>query len=59
MVPGRCKRLALDRAGQVTSEYAGVVAVIIAAVLAAWYLLVPPLKQGFMDLCQRIIDMNP
>lgn len=45
--------------GQVTSEYALVLAVVVAAILAAWYLLAEPLKQGFMDLAQRIIDMNP
>ncbi len=41
------------------SEYAGVVAIIVCALLAAWYLLVPPLVRGFLTLAQRIMDMNP
>ena len=53
------RKLAACPRGQVTTEYAGVAAVLIATILGAWYLMASPLKQGFMDLAQRIIDMNP
>jgi Flp pilus assembly pilin Flp len=49
----RCQR------GQTTTEYMLLIAVIVAELVLAYVLLVPALRDGFVDLAKRIMDNKP
>lgn len=49
----RCQR------GQTTTEYMLLISVIVAELVLAYVILVPALRDGFVDLVKRIIDNKP
>jgi len=52
-------RLRRERGGQITTEVMLLMAVIVGVMVVTYYLLAPPIREGFLQLAAKIIRMKP
>lgn len=55
----RVRSLLCRQAGQATTEYMLILAVLVLALVFAFWLIAPGLRDGFVGLAQRIIAEKP